>query len=133
MKQDLFGWTHETKNNPCLRSFVYLQPSHDRLPMNQNNPETYALTARCPLDDAARLRALARARGLTPSALVAQLIHTAVADTISAPEDAAWADQRRTTNRRRRKLQDERTRCGLYRKPGWESLPRYTNSKTSRT
>ena len=36
--------------------------------MNQNNPETYALTARFPLDDAARFRALARALGVTPSA-----------------------------------------------------------------
>ena len=94
--------------------------------MNQNNPETYALTARCPVDDAARLRALARARGVTPSALVAQLVHAAVAQTTPAPEDTAWAERRRWVNRRRRQLQDERTRRGQYRKPGWENLPSRT-------
>ena len=94
--------------------------------MNQNNPETYALTARCPLADAARLRALARSRGITPSALVAQLVHAAVAGIPPAPADAAWADRRRQANLLRRKLQDERTRSGLYRKPGWETLPART-------
>ena len=91
--------------------------------MNQNNPETYALTARCPLDDAARLRALARSRGLTPSALVARLVREAVTEVAVTAEDAAWAEQRRQANLRRRKLQDERTQRGTYRKPGWESLP----------
>ena len=91
--------------------------------MNQNNPETYALTARCPLDDAARLRALARSHGLTPSALVARLVHEAVSDVAFTTEDAVWADLRRQVNLRRRKLQDERTQRGTYRKPGWESLP----------
>ena len=98
--------------------------------MNQNNPETHALTARCPLADAARLRALARFRGTTPSALVAQLVHAAVADIQSAPADEAWADKRRQANLRRRALQDERTRRGDYRKPGWENLPvRTTTTK----
>ena len=101
--------------------------------MNQNNPETYALTARCPVDDAARLRALARARGVTPSALVAQLVHAAVASVAPAPEDAVWADQRRLVNHRRRKLQDERTRSGQYRKPGWEKLPSPTHQTTPST
>ena len=99
--------------------------------MNQINPETYALTARCPLADAVRLRALARSRGITPSALVAQLVHAAVADIPSSPADAAWADQRRQANLRRRKLQDERTRSGLYRKPGWENLPARTTKTHS--
>lgn len=91
--------------------------------MNQNNPETYALTARCPLDDAARLRSLARLRGVTPSALVARLVREAVAGVAIMAEDAAWAGQRRQINLRRRKLQDERTQRGIYRKPGWENLP----------
>ena len=101
--------------------------------MNQNNPETYALTARCPMDDAARLRALARSRGVTPSALVAQLVHVAVAETTPAPEDTAWADRRRQINRRRRQLQDERTRSGQYRKPGWEHLPSRIQHNTPET
>lgn len=88
--------------------------------MNQLNPETYALTARCPLVDAARLRALARLRGLTPSALVAELVHAAVTGVVTTPEDTQWADNRRLYNLRRRQLQDERTRRGDYRKPGWE-------------
>lgn len=96
--------------------------------MNQNNPETYALTARCPLADAVRLRALARSRGITASALVAQLVHSAVADVPSAPADEAWADKRRQANLLRRKLQDERTRRGDYRKPGWETLPARTTA-----
>ena len=101
--------------------------------MNQINPETYALTARCPLADAVRLRALARSRGMTPSALVAQLVHAAVASIQPAPADAAWANLRRQANLRRRKLQDERTRSGLYRKPGWENLPaRTTKSHSSK-
>lgn len=97
--------------------------------MNQINPETYALTARCPLDDAARLRASARSRGLTPSALVAQLIHAAVTDVVPTSEDTDWACQRRLINTRRRKLQDERTQRGDYRKPGWEDLPSHNPSK----
>ncbi len=100
--------------------------------MNQNNPETYALTARCPVDDAARLRSLARSLGVTTSALVAQLVHEAVRDAVPAPVDSAWAKQRRQANLRRRKLQDERTRSGLYRKPGWEHLPANT-TRTSNT
>ena len=87
--------------------------------MNQNNPETYALTARCPLEDAARFRALAREFGLTPSALVAKLIHQAVASTTPTSADLEWAAQRRSKNTIRRRLQDERTHRGDYRKPGW--------------
>ena len=96
--------------------------------MNQNNPETYALTARCPLNDAAKFRSLARSRGMTPSELVAQLIHAAVAGITPAPADTTWANGRRQANRRRRQLQDERTHRGDYRKPGWENLPARTNS-----
>lgn len=96
--------------------------------MNQNNPETYALTARCPIADAARLRALARSHGCTPSVLVARLIRVAVADVHVASDDAKWADQRRQANVRRRALQDARTRSGLYRKPGWENLPSHAKS-----
>ena len=96
--------------------------------MNQNNPETYVLTARCPLADAVRLRALARARGTTPSALVAQLIHSAVAGVPSAPSDETWAEKRRQANLRRRALQDERTHRDDYRKPGWEDLPARTTT-----
>lgn len=46
--------------------------------MNQNNPETHALTTRFPLEDAARLRSLARTLGVTPAAFVASLIKEAV-------------------------------------------------------
>lgn len=100
--------------------------------MNQNNPETCALTARCPMHDAAQLRALARSRGVTVSALVAQLIHAAVADVPPSAEDAGWADRRRQANLRRRQLQDARTWSGQYRKPGWELLPARTPQKTTR-
>lgn len=100
--------------------------------MNQLNPETYALTARCPLDDATRLRALARAHGLTPSAFVAQLVHAAVADATPAPEDTKWANCRRQANLRRRQLQDERTLRGDYRKPGWQSLPSHSSKHTAK-
>ena len=44
---------------------------------------------------------------------------------IPAPDDLLWADERRTRNTRRRKLQDERTQRGDYRKPGWELMPDY--------
>ena len=87
--------------------------------MNQNNPETYALTSRCPLEDAARFRTLARTLGLTPSALVARLIHQAVTSVTPTSADLDWAAQRRSKNTLRRRLQDERTRRGDYRKPGW--------------
>lgn len=88
--------------------------------MNQNNPETHALTSRCPLADAVRLRTLARACGITPSALVARLVHSAVADVTPSCEDLEWSERRRAVNALRRELQDERTRRGLYRKPGWD-------------
>jgi len=93
--------------------------------MNQNNPETYALTVRCPLSDAVKLRALARTRGITPSALVAALVREAVAGAEAMPEDLAWAAVRRAGNAARRKLQDERTCRGDYRKPGWEATARF--------
>ena len=94
--------------------------------MNQNNPETYALTVRFPLDDAARFRALARSRGITPSALAAKLIHAAVTSVSPSQNDLNWAAHRRSKNSLRRQLQDERTHRGDYRKPGWEKLPAHT-------
>ena len=96
--------------------------------MNQNNPETYALTARCPIDDAARLRTIARLQGKTLSALVAELIHQAAQKACVAPGDLVWAKERRSKNERRRRLQDERTRRGDFRKPGWELMPAYRQS-----
>lgn len=100
--------------------------------MNQINPETYALTARCPIDDAARLRSLARSQGLTPSAFVARLIHAAVNGIGFVPEDPDWVNRRRQVNCRRRTLQDERTHRGDYRKPGWEILPSHQPQLTSK-
>ena len=97
--------------------------------MNQNNPETYALTTRFPLDDAARFRALACALGVTPSALAARLIHEAVASVSPSQTDLNWAAYRRSKNSLRRQLQDERTHRGDYRKPGWEFMPTYTQQK----
>ena len=101
-------------------------------PMNQNNPETYALTARFPLDDAARFRALARSLGVTPSALAAKLIHEAVASVSPSQTDLNWAAHRRSKNSLRRQLQDERTHRGDYRKPGWENLPAHTKPYSSK-
>ena len=106
-----------------LRSFSTRQKQ-----MNQNNPETYALTARCPIEDAARLRTAARLQGKTLSALVAELIHQAAQNACVSQRDLAWADERRTKNARRRSLQDERTRRGDFRKPGWEFMPAYRHS-----
>ncbi len=91
--------------------------------MNQNNPNTHALTTRFPLEDAARLRALARAQGLTPSALVANLIRDTVTQVIPSSADLQWAEERRMKNACRRQIQDERTKRGDYRKPGWELMP----------
>ena len=99
--------------------------------MNQNNPETYALTARFPLDDAARFRALARSLGVTPSALAAKLIHEAVASVSPSQTDLNWAAHRHSKNSLRRQLQDERTHRGDYRKPGWENLPARTKPHPS--
>ena len=98
--------------------------------MHQSTPETYALTARFPLDDAARFRALARSLGVTPSALAAKLIHEAVTSVSPSLSDLNWAAHRRSKNSLRRQLQDERTRRGDYRKPGWENLPSRTPQKT---
>ena len=100
--------------------------------MNQNNPETYALTARFPLDDAARFRALARALGVTPSALAAKLIHEAVASVSPSQTDLNWAAHRRSQNALRRPPQDARTHRGDYRKPGWENLPARTKPYPSK-
>ncbi len=69
--------------------------------MNQNNPNTHALTTRFPLGDAARLHALARAQDLTPSALVANLIRDAVTQVIPSSADLQWAEERRMKNARR--------------------------------
>lgn len=97
--------------------------------MNQNNPETHALTTRFPLEDAARLRSLARTLGVTPAAFVASLIKEDVHHVTPTPDDLLWAAERRTSNTRRRKLQDEHTQRGDYRKPGWELMPAYLKRK----
>lgn len=91
--------------------------------MNQNNPETHALTTRFPLEVAARLRSLARTLGVTPAAFAASLIKEAVNQVAPAPDDLLWAAERKAKNTRRRKLQDERTQRGDYRKSGWELMP----------
>ena len=97
--------------------------------MNQNNPNTHALTTRFPLEDAARLRALARAQGLTPSAFVANLIRDAVTQVVPSSADLQWVAERRAKNARRRQTQDERTKRGDYRKPGWELMPAHLKRK----
>ena len=151
MVQDLFGRHDETTRLDCprsqgeepdRRSNPHADRRHQpreltcrrlhaqRRPLNQNNPETYALTTRFPLEDAARFRALARSRGVTPSALAAKLIHEAVTSVSPSQNDLNWAAHRRSKNSLRRQLQDERTHRGDYRKPGWENLPARTTPKT---
>lgn len=62
--------------------------------MNQNNPETCALTARCPMHDAALLRALADMRracggGDVPAKLVRKTAHQLKLSTVEFAEAAA--------------------------------------------
>ena len=78
--------------------------------MRQARPTTYALMCRCELGDAAKVRTLADAEGVTMSVWVARLVHEAVRKATASPNAKAWAAERLAVNTARRKTVDERGR-----------------------
>ena len=62
--------------------------------MRQAKPTTYALMCRCELGDAAKVRTLADAEGVTMSVWVARLVHEAVRKAKTSPSAKAWAAER---------------------------------------
>ena len=93
--------------------------------MRQAKPTTYALMCRCELGDAAKVRTLAEAEGVTMSVWVARLVHEAVRKAKASPNAKAWAAERLAANTARRKAVDERVHAGCDRKPGWEQTKRF--------
>ena len=93
--------------------------------MRQAKPTTYALMSRCELGDAAKVRTLAEAEGLTMSVWVARLVHEAVRKAKASPNAKAWAAERLAANTARRKAVDERVHAGCDRTSGWEQTKRF--------
>lgn len=82
---------------------------------NQQNPNTYALMCRCPLEDATAVKVLAAEKGVTMSAFVASLIHE-VADGVNIPPNAQkWMRKRYASNKKIRAKADRDTAMGRYR------------------
>ena len=99
--------------------------------MRQAKPTTYALMCRCELGDAAKVRTLADAEGVTMSVWVARLVHEAVRKAKASPSAKAWAAERLAANTERRKAVDERVHAGCDRKPGWEETKRFADKVTA--
>ena len=95
--------------------------------MRQAKPTTYALMSRCELGDAAKVRTLADAQGVTMSVWVARLVHEAVRKAKTSTDAKAWAAERLAANTARRKAVDERVHAGCDRKPGWEQTKRFAD------
>ena len=95
--------------------------------MRQAKPTTYAMMCRCELGDAAKVRTLADAQGVTMSVWVARLVHEAVRKAKASPSAKAWAAERLAVNTARRKAVDERVHAGCDRKPGWEQTKRFAD------
>ena len=95
--------------------------------MRQAKPTTYALMCRCELGDAAKVRTLAEAEGVTMSVWVARLVHEAVRKAKASPNAKAWATERLAVNTERRKAVDERVHAGCDRKPGWNETKRFSD------
>jgi len=93
--------------------------------MRQAKPTTYALMCRCELGDAAKVRTLADAEGVTMSVWVARLVHEAVRKAKASTSAKAWAAERLAANTARRKEVDERVHAGCDRKSGWEQTKRF--------
>ena len=93
--------------------------------MRQAKPTTYALMCRCELGDAAKVRTLADAQGVTMSAWVARLVHEAVRKVTATPKAKEWAARRLAANTARRARVDAAVRAGRDRKPGWKNTKRF--------
>ena len=99
--------------------------------MRQAKPTTYALMCRCELGDAAKVRTLAEAEGVTMSVWVARLVHEAVRKAKASPNAKAWAAERLAANTARRARVDAAVRAGRDRKPGWELTKRFAGKDNS--
>ena len=99
--------------------------------MRQAKPTTYALMSRCELGDAAKVRTLADAEGVTMSVWVARLVHEAVRKAKTSTDAKAWAAERLAANTARRKAVDERVHAGCDRKPGWNETKRFAGKASA--
>ncbi|MBQ3098518.1 MAG: hypothetical protein IJI54_01010 [Kiritimatiellae bacterium] len=99
--------------------------------MRQAKPTTYAMMCRCELGDAAKVRTLADAEGVTMSVWVARLVHDAVRKTKATETAQTWAARRLAANTARRARVDAAVRAGRDRKPGWELTKRFAGKDDS--
>ena len=81
----------------------------------QMNPNLYCVTSRCPMEDAARLKQLADAEGVTMSCFVAKMIAEKVAGVEIQEYLKEWMAEQLERNMEHRKYQDEKTASGYYR------------------
>ena len=82
---------------------------------NQLDPNNYSLMCRCSLRDAAAVKDLAKQRGKTMSAFVAELIH-GVADGVELTASTQkWMRKRFAANKKTRAKADRETAKGRYR------------------
>lgn len=82
---------------------------------NQSNPFKYAFVVRCPLEDGASLRTLAKEAGQTVSAYVASLIKKRIGKRELSDSEHAWVAARLKVNCHRRAKADAKTAAGYYR------------------
>ena len=81
----------------------------------QMDPKVYGFMCRCPMRNAAKLKQLADAAGMTLSGYLAQMIAERVADVELEEYLNAWMDDQYQRNLKKRKYQDEKTASGYYR------------------
>ena len=81
----------------------------------QMDPKVYGFMCRCPMRNAAKLKQLADAAGMTLSGYLAQMIAERVADVELEEYLNAWMGDQYQRNLKKRKYQDEKTASGYYR------------------
>ena len=82
--------------------------------------------------NAAKVRTLADAEGVTMSVWVARLVHEAVRKAKASPNAKAWAAERLAVNTARRARVDAAVHAGRDRKPGWKLTKRFAGKGDSR-
>lgn len=82
---------------------------------NQLDPNNYSLMCRCPLQDAAAIKDLAKEAGKTMSAFVADLIHEVTDGVELTASTQKWMRKRFAANKKIRAKADRETAQGRYR------------------
>ena len=82
----------------------------------QNNPNTYAIVARCPLEIGARLKTLADKAGQTMSQYIADMICERVGDVVLTDEENIWAAEHFEMHKVRRARADRMSAAGYFKR-----------------